>query len=257
MHSTTRYSGRGYCYVFVSFVWRPLVAIMSLAALLLSACAPIADVFSPPPPSSRVLFIGNSFTDFNGGVDQALKGLDPSIAAERIAPGGYTLQDHWNGGEALNAIRSQKWNYVVLQDQSQSPVTNQTEFLTYASKFGNEIKATGATPILFMTWQRPDSVQYGVTTQNLANAYYKAGNRYGIKVAPVGLAFAQALSERPAVQLYVQDGHPTIQGTYLAACVFYATLFSKTPVGLSYAPAGVSQDERDFLQKVAAGIMGY
>jgi hypothetical protein len=257
MFSTTKCAVRGESHARAPSVRGLLTGLIFVAAFILPSCGPVNDIFSLSPPSNRILFIGNSFTDFNGGMDQALKGLDPSIAAGRIAPGGYTLENHWNGGEALNAIHSRKWNYVVLQDQSQAPVTNPAEFLAYAGKFGNEIKAAGAVPILFMTWQRPDSIQYGVTTQNLANAYYSAGNRYGIKVAPVGLAFAQALWERPALQLYVEDGHPTIEGTYLASCVFYATLFAKTPVGLSYAPSGLSSDERDFLQKVAAETTGY
>ena len=103
-----------------------------------------------------------------------------------------------------------------------------------------------------MTWERPDSVQYGVTTQSLATSYYAAGNRFGVKVAPVGLAFALALQERPELALYASDGHPTVRGTYLAACVFYATLFGKSPVGITYAPSGIPAQDRDFLQKVAA-----
>ncbi len=181
----------------------------------------------------------------------------PTIAAERIAPGGYTLADHWNSGQALNRIRAQKWNYVVLQDQSQEPVTGRAKFDEFAGKFASEIRASGAEPILFMTWERPDSTQYGATTQALADSYFAVGNRYNIKVAPVGLAFARALQEKPGLTLYVQDGHPTVQGTYLAACVFYATLFNESPVGSRFDLSGISDDERDFLQRIAAQSTGY
>jgi hypothetical protein len=108
-----------------------------------------------------------------------------------------------------------------------------------------------------MTWERPDSIEYGVSTRNLANAYYEAGNRLGAKVAPAGVAFASALRERPDLMLYVQDGHPTIQGTYLAGCVLYASMLGKSPVGISYAPSGISREDRDFLQRIAAQTMGY
>ncbi len=157
----------------------------------------------------------------------------------------------------MSAIKGQQWNFVVLQEQSQLPVTAQTQFIQYASKFSNEIKAVGAQPILFMTWQRPDSVQFGVTTHNLAYAYWAAGNQAGAKVAPVGLAFSLALEKKPGLALYVEDGHPTVAGTYLAGCVLYATMFGKSPVGINYAPAGMPQEDRDFLQQVAAEIMGY
>ena len=234
-----------------------LLVLLIAAALVVSGCGAGDGLFSSFSPSSRVLFIGNSFTDFNGGADQALKGLDPSIAAARIAPGGYTLADHWNGGQAISRIHAEKWNFVVLQDQSQEPVTDPARFSEYAGKFATEIVQSGAEAVLFMTWERPDSVKYGVTTQALANSYNAVGNRYNMKVAPVGLAFARALREKPGVTLYVQDGHPTVQGTYLTACVFYATLVGKSPVGINFALSGISKNERDFLQKVAAESTGY
>ena len=228
-----------------------------LIVLILSACGTPGGLSSLAAPSIRILFIGNSFTYFNGGVDQALRGLAPSVAVERLASAGYTLADHWDGPHALKSIHAQKWDYVVMQDQSQAPVLARAAFIEYAGKFANEIRAAGAQPVLFMTWQRPDSVQYGVTTQNLASSYFQAGNRFGIKVAPVGLAFARALQEKPELALNVQDGHPTVQGTYLAACVIYATIFAKSPIGIHYALSGIPQDEQDFLQRIAAESTGH
>jgi hypothetical protein len=234
----------------------PAIPLLFVLALILSSCG-LGGALSVAAPTSRVLFIGNSFTFFNDGVDQVVKGLDPSIAVERQAVGGYSLQDHWNDGHALIAIRAQKWNFVVLQEQSQLPVTTQAQFIQYVGRFSKEIKANGAQPILFMTWQRPDSVQSGVTTHNLAYAYWAAGNQTGATVAPAGLAFSLALQKKPDLALAAQDGHPTLAGTYLAGCVLYATMFGKSPVGNPYAPASLSTNDRDFLQRVAAEIMGY
>ena len=45
--------------------------------------------------------------------------------------------------------------------------------------------------------------------------------------------------------------HPTTAGTYLAACVFYATLVGRTPVGLG-ATGGLSPADAAALQAVAA-----
>ena len=193
----------------------------------------------------------------NGGVDQQLKDLAPSVAVSQVAVGGYRLQDHWNSIATLSTIRSEKWNYVVLQEQSQTPVSDQGNFITYAGKLNNEIKLSGAQTILFMTWERPDSVRYGVTTANLAQAYYNAGNQLGVKVAPVGLAFARALQESPDIALYVEDGHPTEAGTYLAACVLYATIFNKSPVGIRSSAFNLPDQQREFLQRIAAEIMGF
>lgn len=207
-------------------------------------------------PSTRILLIGNSYTFINGGLDKQLKGLAPSAETECIAIGGYRLENHWNNGNALRRIRETKWDYVVLQEQSQIPVINQKQFHDFAGKFDEEIRRTGAKTILLMTWERPDSRQYGVTAENVAAAYTDLGKQLGAKVAPAGIAFARALRNRPELALYSQDGHPTMEGTYLAACVLYQTIFEKSPVGNPYSEPSVPADTRDFLQQTAADSLG-
>jgi hypothetical protein len=44
--------------------------------------------------------------------------------------------------------------------------------------------------------------------------------------------------------------HPSLAGTYLAACTFYAALYGKSPVGNPYA-ADLDADTARFLQGVA------
>ncbi len=57
--------------------------------------------------------------------------------------------------------------------------------------------------------------------------------------------------------LYIEDGHPTEAGTYLAACVLYATIFGKSPVGIRASAFNLSDQQREFLQLIAAEIMGF
>ena len=207
-------------------------------------------------PSTRVLFIGNSYTFYNGGLDKQLKGLAPSTETECIAVGGYTLESHWNNGNALQRIREAKWDYVVLQEQSQTPIINQKRFYDFATKFDEEIRLSGAKTILLMTWERPDSRQYGVTTDNVATTYTDLGKQLGAKVAPAGIAFARALRHRPELTLYSQDGHPTMEGTYLAACVLYQTIYEQSPVGNPYSEPSLPAEITDYLQQIAAGNLG-
>jgi hypothetical protein len=227
---------------------RKAITFILLLAYITSSCGPNL-------PSKRILFIGNSFTDLNGGLDKQLLGLAPNSEISRVSPGGYTLQNHFEDANTLDAIRSGKWDVVVLQDQSQNPVTNYYNFFAYAQKLDAEIKKSGAETVMFMTWERPDSVQYRVTAQALYNAYTALGQQLGIKVAPVGLAFSMALQERPDLKLYIEDGHPTPAGTYLAACVFYGFIFQQSPVGNSYRGV-VSKEDKDFLQSIAAKTLG-
>lgn len=220
-----------------------------MACLVLTSCS--------RQVSTRILFIGNSYTFVNGGIDKQLEGLAPSSATSSIAVGGYTLKDHWNGGDAVKAIRKGGWNYVVLQEQSQTPVIDQAKFFEFAKEFDVEIEASGAKTILLMTWERPDSIGYGVTTANLATAYNALGTELDAKVAPAGLAFARSLRGKPDLLLYSQDGHPTTYGTYLAACVLYGTIFEQSPVGNQYSGLNISEEIRTYLQQAAAETLGY
>ena len=227
--------------------WKYLTFIL-LLAYITSSCG-------PKLPSKRILFIGNSYTDLNGGLDKQLLGLAPNSKVSRISPGGYTLQNHFEDANTLEAIRSGDWDVVVLQEQSHNPVTRYYNFFEYAQKLDAEIKKAGAETVMFMTWERPDSVQYGITTQTLYKAYTALGQQLGIKVVPVGLAFPMALQERPDLKLYIEDGHPTPEGTYLAACVFYGFIFEQSPPGNSYG-GDVNDENKAFLQGIAEKVLG-
>lgn len=171
--------------------------------------------------------------------------------------GGYTLQDHWNDGNAPQTIQTGKWNFVVLQEQSQTPIVDPGKFRQAVQDFDRAVRSSGAKTILLMTWVRPDSVSYGVTTANLAAAFTTLGGNLGIKVAPAGTAFASSLNARPALQLYGADGHPTAYGTYLAACVIYATIFQHNPVGNSFSDSSITSETRMYLQQIAAQSTGF
>ena len=160
-------------------------------------------------------------------------------------------------GNALQTIHKRGWAYVVLQEQSQTPIFDQKKFYDYASYFNAEITSRGAKTILLMTWERPDSARGGVTSTNLANAYTALGKALNARVAPAGSALARSLREKPSLVLYSQDGHPTMYGTYLAACVLYATIFGVSPVGNPYSDASISPELRMYFQRIAAETLGF
>jgi hypothetical protein len=224
-----------------------------LVALLLSGCQSATN--APTVPPAHILFIGNSYTDINGGLDALLAGLAPSASTKRLALGGYTLQGHWAAAKAIEEIRKGGWSCVVLQEQSQTPVLAPQLFDTYVRGFAEENRRSGATTVLLMTWERPDSVGSGVTTANLAAACTQIGAEVGARVAPAGLAFAAAQRERPDIVLCSPDGHPTPEGSYLAACVLYGTIYRRSPVGTP--PGPIAADTAAFLQRVAAETLGY
>jgi len=214
-------------------------------ALIAGACVaadfPGSDASTAAPagsvePALRVLFIGNSYTFYNnlpGMVQQlAASGARP-IEAHTVAYGGATLEVHWTRGEGPGRIRNEDWDYVVLQEQSTRPITNPEPFFRYARLFDEAIRRQGAKTVFYMTWARqrePDN------QAALTSAYDSIGRELGAMVVPVGEAWRTARTEAGDLGLFDADGsHPNPTGSYLAACVFYATLLGTDPSGASGA----------------------
>ena len=121
-------------------------------------------------------------------------------------------------------------------------------FTDYARRHAQTVRSHGARPVFFMSWAYKDKPEM---TAQLAEAYTVAGNANDVPVIPAGLAFAAAIAERPALDLYVADlRHPSLAGTYLAAATTYAVLFGRSPEGNSYR-AGLDAETAGFLQRVA------
>lgn len=188
----------------------------------------------------RVLFIGNSYTYFN---NLAITVADFAMAAREsrvlvpsvVLVGGSTLEAHLGRGDAQRELAKSRWDFVVLQDQSVRPLDAPAALWRDAQTFADLAKTAGATVVMYETWSREAFPQL---QDSLSRSYHRAGELAGGKVAHVGDAWAAfRATERvtaPAHSaLFFTDGsHPSIAGTYLAACVFYATLYGKTPEGL-------------------------
>jgi len=146
-----------------------------------------------------------------------------------VTQGGVTLEWHSSNPETLSALTKQTWDYVILQEQSLRPVKNRTLMHQYAEILFQKIRAVRAQTLLYLTWARqhqPDMIH------DLSDSYVTLGEKLNVQVVPAGLAWATALAKSPDLILHTEDqSHPTPTGTYLAACVFYATLFNASPEG--------------------------
>jgi hypothetical protein len=200
----------------------------------------------------NVLFIGNSFTARND-----LPGLIAALAAAGGKPfrhhlvqaGGASLRAHWNAGHAARLIAAGGFDAVVLQEQSTLPAKNAARFHENVRLFDGAIRAAGAATALYMTWARRGApeAQAAITA-----AYTRIGEELGATVVPVGTAWARFLGAHDRPVLHDGDGsHPTLAGSYLAACVFYGTLLKESPVGNGAQVAGLSDEDRALLQKTA------
>src|SRR2546425_12489899 len=119
---------------------RPLVVL--LAACLGSSSEPL-----PTDNDLRILFIGNSLTYANdlpglvGRLGLAVEGKAPVV--ESVTAGGFSLEDHWNRGEAQKAIERDQWDLVVLQQGPSALPESRVLLVDYTRKFAEEIRKVG------------------------------------------------------------------------------------------------------------------
>jgi hypothetical protein len=150
----------------------------------------------------------------------------------------------------VTAAEPFRFDAVMMMDCSRCPYDEATRpvFHQYVKKHATTIRDKGATPFLFMTWAYADKPEM---IDVLAREYVQAGKDNAIAVVPVGLAFARALERRPDIRLHVADRrHPSLEGTYLAACTVLASVYGRNPVGNSYT-AGLAPETAAYLQQIA------
>lgn len=238
---------------FLELVSIPLIVLLAVSC---SCCDTPLEPVSTAQPPARILFVGNSHTYFNEGVDTHLEGIVsasnsfPPITASSIAFAGHTLQNHWYNDSTRSTIQEGDWDVVVLQEHSTRSITDTETMYTYARLLDQEVSDTGARTVFFMTWawrDRPEMIE------DLEPVYRTLSEELEAELSPVGLAWQRSQQENPDLDLYNSDGfHPNYHGTYLAACVFYAVLWGVSPEGNSYSSHdSITEEEREFLQRIA------
>lgn len=222
-----------------------------------------------------ILFIGNSYTYTNNLPDmlyQLALASGNSISHSSSTPGGYTFQMHTQNSTTLSMINQQPWDFVVLQGQSQEPALDST-FLSwgvfpYAQMLDSLVHVNDSCTqtIFFMTWGRkngdaqycpqfPPVCTYAGMQDRLRASYVQMAHDNHAIVAPVGEAWRNVIATNPAYDLYSPDeSHPSVYGTYLTACVFFATIYRESPAGLNYY-GGIPQADALFLQTIAGNTV--
>jgi hypothetical protein len=203
----------------------------------------------------RILFVGNSFTARNN-LPGLLKGLAGARGIEvdftLIQAGGASLRQHLNAGKALDAIATGGYDVVVLQEQSTLPVKSPDRFRESARDFDAAIRAAGSRTAFYLTWARRNAPE---TQQALTAAYGGAATELGAMLIPVGLVWERFLSRYDEPVLHDQDNsHPTLAGSYLAACVFLIALLDEDPVGTDVPVKGLDADTAALLRQAAWDI---
>ena len=239
---------------------------------LTSLTQPVAAKSLPPVQEVKsMLWVGNCFFYYNnsmhGHVGQLLNAAGQKgnrSTSATISGSGINCHDmdaHFKpnavGSYSFvgdNEVRfntfERPFDATMMMDCSQCPIHPklQSIFYEYAKKHSETLRKHGSEPILFMSWAYSD---VPAMTEQLAAEYIKAGQQNNALVVPAGYAFANSVSKRPDVSLIIADKrHPSLAGTYLAACTVLASVYKINPIGSKYL-AGLSPEVAKHLQTVA------
>ncbi len=222
----------------------------------------------------RILFIGNSLTSANNlpaMIANIAQSQGINVIHDAHTPGGAKLRNHATNKDVLRKLAERSWNFVVLQEQSQTPGFGDgqlsRDLFPHAARLVEEARKANpdAGLAFYMTMahrngdptnQRVSSelLTYEGTQGRINRTYLKMAQDNRALVAPVGEAWRIVREERPDIDLYADNTHPNPAGTYLAACVFFATLFEK-PCSGAAVPRRVDPSIAAFLQKTADDVV--
>lgn len=228
----------------------------------------------------NVLFLGNSYTyvnDLPKMIEDIAANDNKVFKHESVTPGGCTLFQHVDSPNSMSKIRQGNWDYVILQEQSQLPSIDYYRHNAMAPAYKTlhdsimyynpEAKVVG-----YMTWGRQyggqqcvnfgdgvycsaDFVDFNHMQDTLTAAYCENAYATNSYVAPVGEAWKSALAIDASLSLHSSDqSHPSYDGSYLAACVFYAVLWNESPIGI-YHDTQIDNKKAELLQTIADDVV--
>ena len=244
--------------------------------------APATDTPVPPPatttppPSTptprpnpavdtggRILFIGNSHTfvnDLPRMFAELVRCGGREVSVDSSARGGYTLEQHARDRQTQEKLDRAVWDFVVLQESIRNLTVESmrnTQTVPAVHALEEKIRSQGAQTVLVLMWASIMAVdqdgleQFAAEQAQVTAALRQLAEELDVLLAPVGPAWEESLRQRPALELWGSDNHhASPAGTYLMACILYATIYQQSPVGLS-CNADLPEETVLFLQKVA------
>jgi hypothetical protein len=231
------------------------IRLLGATAVALAAI-PGGSAEAQPPSSLRVLFLGNSLTatnDLPAAVARIASRAGRRLEYRTVAPGGYSLEDHWNHDESRAALAGGRWDLVVMQQGPSALPESQANLREFALRWSAEARAHGARLALLTVW--PESYRRSALTEVIAS-YRRAATTAKAELLPGGDAWRRAWHCDPGTPLYGRDGfHPSELGTYTAALVVYGRLF-RAPLLGGRPPAGLRPHTARLVQWAAATSLG-
>lgn len=260
---------------------------MKLKHALLLATA-VLSIFPAPLLAEdiktvKVLTVGNSFADdactFLKQIAESVPGCKVKITKANL--GGCSLERHaqlirqcmadpklkpYSKYTLTELLQKEKWDVVTLQQVSSSSFRPES-YQPFADELFACIKsnAPGAEILIHQTWAyAPDCKRlagFKVTRQQmndgLITCYADLSRHFGgLRMLKSGEAFTASLAAHPEIDLWnAKDrSHASLEGCYLAGCVWFAELFRLSPEKVAFVPKEIKPEVAEVLRKTVAHI---
>lgn len=172
-----------------------------------------------------ILFIGNSLTYYNDLpklITEEAKSKDIKVNTTTIAYPNYALVDHWKDGKVQKLIKSDMFDYVIVQQGPSSQKEGRQMLIEYGEKYNKLCKNYNTQLCFFMVWP---SMQYYRTFGGVIANYREAAKVNDAILLPVGKVWKAHFDKTNNFDFYESDGfHPSLKGSKKAADVILNTL---------------------------------
>ena len=252
-------------------------------SLVKSASSPTTMTLQPAnvvlvpelPEQVKVLSLNNSLIYYN---DQDAVFNDIATAMGKNAHWtkhtllGKSLQTHWEEGDgvaedgnpgAKMLVRSEAWSHIILQEQSSLPRTNIEAFRANVKRWVDYIREYCPNPnaviIVPVNWAYSgDWSNYTAFNNTFVKNYQDVALDLGVTLCPVGVAYQAVYDAEGATGTntwFLDDRHPTLKATYMAAAMEYGLIFGEDPASITYAPSDLSASDAASMRTYASNAL--
>ncbi|MDE5662592.1 MAG: hypothetical protein K2I37_00960 [Muribaculaceae bacterium] len=242
------------------------------------ALNPLSTVLVPENPASvKVLSLNNSLIYYNDQ-DKVFNDIAAAMGRDAVWTKhtllGKPLSTHWDEGDGLAPdgtpgakmmVRSEAWSHIILQEQSSLPRTSPEAFRTNVHRWVEYIREYCPNPnavvILPVNWAYSgDWDNFSAYNKIFLDNYASVAAEMGVILCPVASAYDNVYRTEGAeatLDWYLDDRHPSLQSTYMAACMEFGLIYGTDPAEITYTPAGLEEstaaDMRAYASQALAG----
>ena len=236
-----------------------------------------ADVVLVPelPEQIKVLSLNNSLIYYNDqdavfNAIAAAMGKNATWTKHTLL--GKSLRTHWDEGDgvaedgnpgAKMLVRSEAWSHIILQEQSSLPRTDIETFRANVKRWVDYIREYCPNPnaiiIVPINWAYSgDWANYTAFNNTFLKNYQDVALDLGVTLCPVGLAYQAVFDTEGATGTntwFLDDRHPTLKATYMAAAMEYGLIFGEDPATIAYVPSDLSGTDATSMRTYASNAL--